>query len=154
MKNKIEMNETATNSWLATFTIVLSPLIPLIILVFIAAIIDAVLYKKALKVLGKIDEISTKKFWKGIFKKTILYSTVITLFFVVEKLLGNHLLAYFEAERFYLLPTRLAATILIWHEVKSVDKNYITAYGVSFIKKAKDFVNDLISIKEKADNLK
>lgn len=140
------MKETIS-TWFAAFVVVLSPLIPLIILVFVASLFDAITFKMALKKEGKIEIFNRGKYWCGILWKTLLYTFLIGGAFLVEITIGKDLLNYFDAEKWYLLPTRIVATIVVWHEVKSIDKNYTTAKGVSFIKQAKKYVKDLISLK-------
>lgn len=148
------MNETF-NHWFAAFVVVLSPLIPLIILVFIASVIDAITCKMVLKKQNRLNEFSLKKYWKGIIVKTFLYSSLIGGALLIEATLGKPLLSYFDADKWYLFPTRIVAAILVWHEVKSIDRNYKEAEGVSFVKKGKDYLNRLISLKKEIeDNIK
>lgn len=147
----MKMNETL-NHWYAAFIVVLSPLVPLVTLVFIASLADAITYKMVLRKNGQLDSFSLLKYWKGIFVKTVLYIALIGGVFLIELNLGKHLLGYFEAEKWYLLPTRIIATMLVWHEIKSIDRNYKEAKGVSFIKKGREYLKGILSFKEKIEN--
>ena len=126
------------NSILAAYGIIiafLTPIIPLMIIVFGAIILDTIFGVLRAK---KVKEPITSRRLSKIISKLLLYQLVIILAFSTEKFILSDIIGIFC--QIPLIGTKLVTTLLLFIEGTSINENYKILSGVSLWQKVKDLV--------------
>ena len=126
------------NSILAAYGILiafLTPIIPLMIIVFGAIILDTIFGVLRAK---KVKEPITSRRLSKIISKLLLYQLVIILAFSTEKFILSDIIGIFC--QIPLIGTKLVTTLLLFIEGTSINENYKILSGVSLWQKVKDLV--------------
>ena len=112
-----------------------SPIIPLMVIVFGAILLDTVFGILRAK---KLKEPITSRRMSKIISKLVLYQIVIILAFTTEKFILSDIIGIFCA--IPLIGTKLVTTVLLFIEGASINENYKAISGISIWQKAKDLI--------------
>ena len=131
-----------------SFFVVLSPIIPLYLLIVIMVIADSKMKVWMFKSTDRKHLISYKVFWYGIGRSLFVYSLVLGLIYGIDLYIGRHIIKAFEADRFDLMVTRSATLGIMYYEFKSIDRSYEEAKKKSIIKGIKNILKDFKKVKD------
>jgi hypothetical protein len=129
----------------------ITPIIPLILIVGAAILLDTIFGIRRAK---KLKEKVTSRKLSALVSKMVLYQSAVIGFFVIDKfILGDFILMFTAIP---LVLTKLVTVTLLYIECKSINENYYIISGISMwskfkemLKRTKEIKNDIEDIIEK-----
>lgn len=119
-----------------------APVIPFVITTFCFIVFDTIMGFLKVKYVG--EKRNSNGFKRGFIPKVIIYTLVLFLVFMADKLILSEPIKHYT--QFEFVVTKIIALILIFIECWSIDENFKSIFGVSLIHKFKAFLNYLKSI--------
>ena len=113
------------------------PVAGILLMVFSCVFLDTI--TAYMRVKKTKVEWTSRSFLRGFIPKMIGYSSIILLFFMIDKFLLSEFVKYVINIEY--LSTKIVALGLVYAEIKSIDENWKIIYGKGLIKNIMDTIN-------------
>ena len=113
------------------------PVAGILLMVFSCVFLDTI--TAYIRVKKTKVEWTSRSFLRGFIPKMIGYSSIILLFFMIDKFLLSEFVKYVINIEY--LSTKIVALGLVYAEIKSIDENWKIIYGKGLIKNIMDTIN-------------
>lgn len=147
----ILVSKIKVSSWAIIGLIIafLVPIVPLILIVGIAILVDTIMGIYKAKKLG--IAITSRKL-SALISKMVLYQSAIVGFFVIEKYILDDFIIIFTA--IPLVLTKLVTLTLLFIETQSINEHVKKLYNISLWGKFKDLLRRSKELKDELDEIK
>jgi hypothetical protein len=136
-------------TFLLTVFVILTPIQPLILIIFGIVLLDTFF---GIKRSWSLNILFTSRRFFSFFKKLLVYELVLITTFLVDFYLVNELVNIIF--QFDLLVTKLIGFVITINELKSIEENIRVIYGINFIEIIKKSFNTVKDVKDGLDEIK